>query len=375
MADKPEKPPDPRVPGSNSGMAEVLRRITGSKSHEFLDETGKPVATLIDKPSPVPSLERPHAPPHTERPGTKTLDYIALGLLLAPPAVVVDMYLKGTSIDWRKTAIAVVACWTAGGVTVWASHAWQSWHPRNWRVLPYLIAAESNFWGKAVIVAAAIGGALALSSVLSNNENLPTQQPIGFTQQQVDEKIAAATAPIKRQLDESNKELQNTRGIIVGLQGELVDMTRQRDALRQVQPQPPEAKSTFLGLDDTERWRLSVALQDALRNSHSICDAHLWGKPSSDTSAAFWKEFQPILAYSGWLLQGGPTPKTVFPDGVTLSVGSDHGGSFDCAYRLSELLEKLTVRPVTLRVNQTTPDLIACKNTCLEMVVGDVAVH
>lgn len=167
-ADQPEKPPDPRVPGSYPGMAEVLRRFTGSKPHELLDETGKPVATLIDKPSAVPSLEPPRASSHTERPGTKTLDYIALGLLLAPPAVVVDMYLKGTSIDWQKTAIAVVACWTAGGLTVWASHAWQSWHPRNWRVLPYLITAENNFWGKAVVVAAAIGGALALSSVLSS---------------------------------------------------------------------------------------------------------------------------------------------------------------------------------------------------------------
>jgi hypothetical protein len=236
--------------------------------------------------------------------------------------------------------------------------------------------AGHGFWGgiweNRTLVLATIG--LVIVAWLHFRE-VPVPIVTGFTQQQVDEKIAASTAPIKRQLNESNKDLQNTRDIIVGLQGELVDMTRQRDALRQVQPHPPGAKSTFLGLDDAERWRLSVALQDALRNSQSICDAHVWGKPSSDTSAAFWKEFQPILGYSGWLLQGGPTPKTVFPDGVTLSVGSDHGGSFDCAYRLSELLEKLTVRPVTLRVNQTTPDLIACKNTCLEIVVGDVAVH
>jgi hypothetical protein len=54
-----------------------------------------------------------------ERAGTKTLDYIALGLLLAPPTVVVDMYLKGDhSINWQKTAITAVICWVAGALVL-----------------------------------------------------------------------------------------------------------------------------------------------------------------------------------------------------------------------------------------------------------------
>jgi len=114
-----------------------------------------------------------------ERPGTKTLDYIALGLLLAPPAVVVEMYLKSEPISWRRTAIATAVCWLGGGLALLAAHGWQSWRSKEWRVLPYLIAAEKTFWGKAIIVGVSIGVALALSSVLSNSPSLAPTPPSG----------------------------------------------------------------------------------------------------------------------------------------------------------------------------------------------------
>src|SRR5208283_471830 len=90
--------------------------------------------------------------------GTKILDYIALGLLLAPPAVVVEMAIKGENINWRTTVIATVACWVFGGVFVWASHSWKSWRSAIPKALPYLASAENKFWVKGLIVAAAMGG-------------------------------------------------------------------------------------------------------------------------------------------------------------------------------------------------------------------------
>jgi hypothetical protein len=100
-------------------------------------------------------------------PGTKTLDYLGLGLLLATPAVVVDMYVRGSDINWHKVAIAAVASCAAGGFCVWASHWWQAWRTANNRLLPYLATFENRFWGKAVIVATAIGFALVLRSLLA----------------------------------------------------------------------------------------------------------------------------------------------------------------------------------------------------------------
>lgn len=129
-----------------------------------------------------------------EKPGTKTLDYIALGLLLAPPAVVFEIFIKGDPIDWRRTAIATIVAWIVGGFVVLASHRWQSWRFSDWRVWQYLLAAESRFWVKALIVAAAIGLALTLRSFLSTE---PSSSPQGsFTQQEVDEKVAATTKPL-----------------------------------------------------------------------------------------------------------------------------------------------------------------------------------
>ena len=88
------------------------------------------------------------------------------------------------------------------------------------------------------VIFAAIG--LVIVTWLHFRE-VPVPTVTGFTQLQVDEKVAAATAPLQKQLDEANKDLKNTRDIIVGLQGELVDRTHQRDAALSRQSSPPPA--------------------------------------------------------------------------------------------------------------------------------------
>jgi hypothetical protein len=123
----------------------------------------------------VPSAESKLAE-QPKLPGTTTLDYVGLGLLLAPPTVVLDMYLKGADINWRKLAIATGVSWIAGGIAVWASHQWKDWRRFVPRLLPYLATFESKFWGKAIIIAGAMGFALTLSSVLSTNQVSPSRR-------------------------------------------------------------------------------------------------------------------------------------------------------------------------------------------------------
>ena len=109
-----------------------------------------------------------------ESTGTKILDYVALGFLLAPPGVVADLKMRGENIDVINTTITFIACWALGGVFVLASHSWRSWRSAVPRAIPYLVAAENNFWVKGIVVATAMGGALALSSFLSDRSPNPT---------------------------------------------------------------------------------------------------------------------------------------------------------------------------------------------------------
>lgn len=152
--------------------------------------------------------EPPSTEPLGERPGTKLLDYIALGLILAPPAVVFEIYIKGEPISWPKTVIATLLSWVIGGLVVWASKVWQSWlPPTRWRIFPLILAAENKIWGKASVIALCIGGALALSSFLSNKSTSGPVMMTGFTQQQVDQQIASATNSLQVQLNAANNTI------------------------------------------------------------------------------------------------------------------------------------------------------------------------
>ena len=101
----------------------------------------------------------------------------------------------------------------------------------------------------------------------------------------------------------------------------------------------------------------------------------MFGKPGSKSQTDFWNAFEPILVVGGWMVEGGTTPKAMERDGITINVGVDKGPAFNCAYRLSEVLQQLGVNPVNIRVNQATPDLIRGENRWIEVVMGDIAVH
>ena len=141
MEKPPPKPPRrPPLLGADDGLGPLtyaggLRKYFPKNSQSAQPPTNE---SERDRPSDKATLSNDGKAP--DLPGTKTLDYLGLGLLLATPAVVVDMYLKGTEIDWRKTAIAAAISWITGGFAVWASHHWQSWRTSDNRVVPLLVA-------------------------------------------------------------------------------------------------------------------------------------------------------------------------------------------------------------------------------------------
>jgi len=295
VADKPKKPSvDPPLGGSsgvpvpgapvaltptpldvtseptNAAMENMRRdfeRESASRIEQSERSSGK--ATLAGSPA-------MHTP---DRPGTKILDYIGLGLLLAPPAVVVEIYLRGDTVEWRKSVIAVIACWVAGGLVVWASHGWQAWRTTNNRLPPHLAKFESRVWGKAVIVAAAIGFALILRSVLSS-EHPPTK--VGFTQQQVDERVTSATTPLVAQV----KQLKDS----------LADMTRHRDSALTHQQQAMPAKTRF---SDQQRQDFESALRYRNLSHPSLTGTpiKIYAETSNSLKASI---FSDMLLAAGW---------------------------------------------------------------------------
>jgi hypothetical protein len=207
-----------------------------------------------------------------ELPGTKTLDYIALGLLLAPPTVVVDMYLKSESINWQKTFVVGIACWMAGGFFAWTSHFWQSWRSKNLRILPYLIAAENKFWGKALIVAASIGFAFALSSILSTG--VP---PTVVHDPPSTEDIAKAAAP---QIEASRQREAALQSQLNAKAREMNDLQQQlaarQTAVPLAQPQAPanlsaEDIAIKIGVWKTIDQRMDK-LADLLNQGYELID-------------------------------------------------------------------------------------------------------
>jgi hypothetical protein len=182
--------------------------------------------------------------------------------------------------------------------------------------------------------------------------------------------IAKATAPIQTELDRAESNL-------VAMVKSRDALQRQNDALHQNFQASDLPKSPILGLDDAKRYQLIKALRDATHGANNAvpCHAMVHSKPNSKWAVDVWPELSDVMTYASWAIEGGRTPKTYFPVGITLSSAEDTGTGFNCAFRLSELLVGMNL-PTTLRDKQVTPDLIACEKEnpshgCVEIVVGD----
>src|ERR1700730_11635007 len=81
-----------------------------------------------------------------------------------------------------------------------------------------------------------------------------------------------------------------------------------------------------------------------------------------------WVELQPLLDLAWSRPTAGSSQNRLhFPPGITILVGTDSGDAFTCATNLARLLQDLNIYKSSVRTSQTTPDLVACKNQCVEM--------
>lgn len=134
------------------------------------------------------------------------------------------------------------------------------------------------------------------------------------------------------------------------------------------------AKSRWLKLDDATKWQFVKSLQDAAKAANgdrAKCVVTVNLSANSDSAMNVWSELEPLLYYAGWNLGGGDTQRVRYPLGVTISVGVDHGDIYTCASALAIVLKNTNILPTTIRANESTPNLVACKNECFEIDVGD----
>jgi hypothetical protein len=143
---------------------------------------------------------------------------------------------------------------------------------------------------------------------------------------------------------------------------------------------PLPAKSTFLSLDDRQKWRFSESLRSAAlaENGERLsCEFALGlSRPLPQFVWGAWGELQPMLDLAWWR----PTPtgsrelnQHQFPPGFTVLAGTDKGPAFICAAALGRVLRETLDRnvPVSVHPNQVTEALTACNNKCVELNIGD----
>jgi hypothetical protein len=127
-------------------------------------------------------------------------------------------------------------------------------------------------------------------------------------------------------------------------------------------------KSPILGLDDAKRFQIIKALTDAGDSGCMITQAGLPLSPDGQRTWDTWGEVQQPLFYAGSRFT--QNSKTFIGPGISITVGTKSGHGYECGRRLKDLLDGLNVRPVTFHIDEGEPDLIACKNECIQVTLG-----
>jgi hypothetical protein len=217
-------PPPPRLdPNGGSGSLPKSRIDDDRENQQHLR------ASIVDaieqqgrKPPPPPPpsdppRSAPEPPPspkagdHEHHPTTKTLDYLGLGIILAPAPEVIAMYLRHEDIDWKRVAISFLVSIPIGSAILWLARAWPKTAGGLASFKGQINRADDYFIVRAAIIAFFMIVPVLIAPLVSGAPVQPSPAQPGFTQQQIDEKIAAATAAIKDQLNIAARELDETK--------------------------------------------------------------------------------------------------------------------------------------------------------------------
>jgi len=126
---------------------------------------------------------------------------------------------------------------------------------------------------------------------------------------------------------------------------------------------------------DATKWRAAHNLRYGARAGNGsllTCQFSLAVGPSGRNSWNIWSNLQSVLDLAHWQSVGGTAqrPEIQLPHGITILVGTENGDAFVCATALSQAVSEI-FPPVSLKLDQVTAALVACKNECVELQIGD----
>jgi hypothetical protein len=209
---------------------------------------------------------------HERHPTTKTLDYLALGVILAPAPEVIAMYLRHEDIDWLRVAISFVASTAIGSLILWFAHGWRQSVGALAALKGRINSADDYFAVRAAIIAFFMIAPVLIAPLISGQSTMSPSPVVGFTQQQVDAKVADA---------------------LVNVNAQLADARQQRDAavlqLAKANRQASLPPSTPPNLTDSQHL---IAWDENLGDCNSgnaVCGLLIGGKNTSSTNIKFTK--------------------------------------------------------------------------------------
>lgn len=188
----------------------------------------------------APSILEPPSDGHEHHPTTKTLDYIALGIILAPAPEVISMYLHHENIDLVRVAISFLFSIVIGALVLWFAHGWKSVPARLDKIRTGMSHADDYFWVRALVIAFF----MIVPSILSPFIFYTTSEP-SANQQEISD-LRSQVSSLQSQLSTANQQRD-------GIQQQLVTAKQQTQSA----PQTPK-RETY---SEAEREELRNAMR------------------------------------------------------------------------------------------------------------------
>jgi hypothetical protein len=303
----------------------------------------------------------------------------------------IALFLLGAVLEgwsaWHHDEIPRALEYWGVGVLLAAVGVWwvriRTWAGPKFSATAIAVATDFRSWVVAVLLIFAF---LAISPFVERREwpfsqwaNTPTADEIGAAVAKAlpksqppatpDEIAAAVVRTLPKQLpsspsaapsDEAFNQLRIARD----------NALRDADFLRATLGQ----KSKWLHLDNAQYFRIIKSMTDGMPDSVFNCMGSLAIRTEDSVearkAAEIWGEIQYPIFYAGWRF--GQMHKSYYPPGFSIIVGAEQGHARECGIRLKDLLDGLNVRPATFHVDSSSPDLAACKNECIEVIIGNV---
>lgn len=320
-------------------------------------------------------------------------DYLGLAFILGPPGIVVEALMKGEPLSWTHAIYGVPAV-IIGAICIYIGRHWATLKDRvsisvansidkvnsysyflaimAFAVFLILISlAPLYIWpphAETTVVSTTLPSAADIADDVVSK--LPKQVPIQIPSASDIAREVARQSP--QNAGNQGQKVQELMTALTASNKSRDDLTQQLNALRN----KVEPKSPRLGLDDTRRWELARQMLNSSGDG-SACRATLNYMTSENTpetrkSTDTFGEAAEVLIMIGWQFTQNNN-RILFPPGISIYVGTQSGQAFNCASRLKDYLESLGIEPVVIHTNESTPDLIACKNECIHVALGKIS--